>query len=180
MLESVEKLFDGCHGVLIKGLESVNHSYLMKMKDGEKDKTKCYAAIVWISREVQPSDLEQLNAIRDLQINQSTPVRVAHRRAALSRSKLLHKVKCTVIPGSPNYFAIWVRSSAGTYIKELVHGDMGRTEPSIASLLGCDAVCVQLDVTAVEMDSDFVMKEQESKAGNAGAPKRICTSNLSA
>jgi tRNA pseudouridine synthase 10 len=33
-----------------------------------------------------------------------------------------------------------VLASAGTYIKELVHGDMGRTNPSIGSILDteCD------------------------------------------
>lgn len=178
MLDSVQGLFDDSHGVVIKGLELVDHNHLMKMKDGEKDKTKCYAAVVWIPRKVQASDLEQLNTISDLEICQTTPIRVAHRRAALSRAKLLHEVKCLDVPGHPNYFAMWVRSSAGTYIKELVHGDMGRTEPSIASLLGCDAVCVQLDVTAVEMETDSVLEKQKSTPDGAGAQKRICVSNL--
>lgn len=39
---------------------------------------------------------------------------------------------------------------AGTYIKEFVHGDLGRTVPSVGSLLGCRADILQLDVTHVE------------------------------
>jgi len=35
---------------------------------------------------------------------------------------------------------------AGTYVKEFVHGDLGRTTPSVCSLLGCQADILQLDV----------------------------------
>lgn len=40
-------------------------------------------------------------------------------------------------------------ASAGTYIKEFVHGDLGRTTPSIGSLLDSEADILQLDVTQV-------------------------------
>lgn len=49
----------------------------------------------------------------------------------------------------------------GTYIKEFVHGDLGRTVPSIGSLLNCRADILQLDVTNVE-DKWSV---EEDKAG---------------
>jgi tRNA pseudouridine synthase 10 len=41
---------------------------------------------------------------------------------------------------NPNYFVLNVLASAGTYIKELVHGDLGRTTPSIGQILNteCD------------------------------------------
>lgn len=40
-------------------------------------------------------------------------------------------------------------ASAGTYIKEFVHGDLGRTVPSVGSLLDSEADILQLDVTNV-------------------------------
>ena len=40
---------------------------------------------------------------------------------------------------------------AGTYIKEFVHGDFGRTEPSLCSLLDCECDILQLDVRDVNM-----------------------------
>ena len=40
-------------------------------------------------------------------------------------------------------------ASAGTYIKEFVHGDLGRTVPSIGSILETEADILQLDVTNV-------------------------------
>jgi tRNA pseudouridine synthase 10 len=42
-----------------------------------------------------------------------------------------------------------VLASAGTYIKEFVHGDLGRTTPSIGSYLNTDCDILQLDVTNV-------------------------------
>ena len=42
-----------------------------------------------------------------------------------------------------------VLASAGTYIKEFVHGDLGRTTPNVGTILGCEADILQLDVTQV-------------------------------
>ncbi len=44
---------------------------------------------------------------------------------------------------------ICLLASAGTYIKEFVHGDLGRTVPSVGSLLNSEADILQLDVTNV-------------------------------
>jgi hypothetical protein len=44
-------------------------------------------------------------------------------------------------------------TSAGTYVKEFVHGDDGRTVPSLKELLGVkDAAVETLDVTKVHLD----------------------------
>ena len=48
-----------------------------------------------------------------------------------------------------SYFTLHLRTSAGTYVKEFVHGDLGRTRPSVGSLLGCEADILWLDVTDV-------------------------------
>ena len=44
---------------------------------------------------------------------------------------------------------IRVTAEAGTYVKELVHGDHGRTEPSLAGALGVACEVVELDVLDV-------------------------------
>ena len=36
---------------------------------------------------------------------------------------------------SNNIILLHVLASAGTYIKELVHGDLGRTSPSVGTIL---------------------------------------------
>jgi tRNA pseudouridine synthase 10 len=46
-----------------------------------------------------------------------------------------------------------VRAQAGTYIKELVSGDGGRTEPCVAGVLGAGAACVELDVLDIHTEN---------------------------
>ena len=40
-------------------------------------------------------------------------------------------------------------SEAGTYIKEFVHGDFGRTVPSVSTIMGNRCDMLQLDVANV-------------------------------
>jgi hypothetical protein len=51
---------------------------------------------------------------------------------------------------SAHFMELHLTTSAGTYVKEFVHGDLGRTVPSIGSLLHCTADILQLDVMGVE------------------------------
>jgi tRNA pseudouridine synthase 10 len=48
-----------------------------------------------------------------------------------------------------NYMLLYVLASAGTYIKELVHGDLGRTIPNVGQILNTECDILQLDVTNV-------------------------------
>lgn len=45
---------------------------------------------------------------------------------------------------------------AGTYIKEFVHGDDGRTNPSLGSLLGCSGPAEILELDVLEIHMDFL------------------------
>ena len=49
---------------------------------------------------------------------------------------------------------VGVHTQAGTYIKEFVHGDEGRTQPNVSTLLGVAeaAKCLTLDVEQIHMD----------------------------
>lgn len=56
------------------------------------------------------------------------------------------------VPGSDDAIALALLTSAGTYVKEFVHGDGGRTEPSVGTLLGCQADIETLDVLEIVME----------------------------
>lgn len=49
-------------------------------------------------------------------------------------------------------YYIDLKTQAGTYIKEFVHGDFGRTEPSLGSLVGQECDIILLDVTDVQLE----------------------------
>jgi tRNA pseudouridine synthase 10 len=52
----------------------------------------------------------------------------------------------------PETLELRVRTSGGLYVKELISGDAGRTQPSVAGLLGTEAECAELDVAAIHLE----------------------------
>lgn len=138
--------------VKVRELMEVGSDIWNLMREGEAEKQKQYAAVVWISRPVSDEDLKCISERKEMEIEQKTPIRVLHRRSPLVRKRLIHWMKVERIEGSSQYFLLHLCTQAGTYIKEFVHGDLGRTYPNIGSLLGCVAEILQLDVTDVKMD----------------------------
>lgn len=138
--------------VRVKNLKIVGSQGWTLMREGEAEKQKQYAALVWISRPLQDEDFQTISSLKETQILQKTPIRVLHRRSPLEREKIINWMKIEKIAGSSQYFLLHMCTQAGTYIKEFVHGDLGRTNPSIGSILGCRAEILQLDVTDVKMN----------------------------
>ncbi|XP_078163235.1 pseudouridine synthase family protein isoform X3 [Carex rostrata] len=146
-INNSDKKLVGVGNLKLVGAEAWN-----MMREGEAEKQKEYAALVWISRPLTDDDVSNLTSLKDLDVSQKTPIRVLHRRSPLERSKIIHWMKIENVEGTTQYFLLHLCTQAGTYIKEFVHGDLGRTHPSIGSILGCRAEILQLDVTDVKMD----------------------------
>lgn len=47
---------------------------------------------------------------------------------------------------------MYVQTQAGTYVKEFVHGDFGRTVPNVGQIIGMNVDIMALDVTAINLD----------------------------
>ncbi|HIH65546.1 MAG TPA: tRNA pseudouridine(54/55) synthase Pus10, partial [Methanothermobacter thermautotrophicus] len=88
--------------------------------------------------------LERLGSL-DI-IKQRTPVRVSHRRADRVRERRVLEISWNWLDGC---LELIIKGEGGLYIKELISGDSGRTEPSVSSVLGVPARCVALDVLEV-------------------------------
>jgi len=80
-------------------------------------------------------------------IAQRTPRRVAHRRSDRVRTRRV--VAAQVVEASEGRFTLDIRTEAGTYVKEWVEGDDGRTAPSLASLVGAPLKVEFLDVMEI-------------------------------
>jgi tRNA pseudouridine synthase 10 len=74
--------------VQARGLRVATGAEYALMKEGEISKQKHYRALCWAARELQQADEEKLNSVRELTIQQDTPVRVLHRRATLIRERV--------------------------------------------------------------------------------------------
>lgn len=106
-------------------------------------KVKAYCALIKASN-TDRELTDKINATEDLVIKQMTPLRVLHRRTLMIRDKVIHLTKIHWLNDS--YGICFVLTSAGTYVKEFVHGDLNRTRPNVGSLLSGDADILQLDV----------------------------------
>lgn len=120
------------------------------MKEGEEEKTKNYKALCLLKASVSDDKLCNLSQISNLELAQKTPIRVLHRRPLATRLRTIYKMSAARMDG--NLIALSLSTQAGTYIKEFVHGDFGRTAPSLKDLLGCECDILQLDVSDVLLD----------------------------
>jgi len=102
----------------------------------------------------EPIDKEKLKeAARVLQgktIRQLTPTRVAHRRADKVREKKVYN--CNIESVEDTIARLTVETESGAYIKELISGDHGRTQPNISELIGIPCKVKELDVIAVKWE----------------------------
>ena len=87
-----------------------------------------------------------------LTIRQRTPLRVLHRRANAIRERQILDVRASRI--DTHHFRLELSTQAGTYVKEFVHGDLRRTTPSIASIIGCKANLLELDCEGIDIDGE--------------------------
>jgi len=136
--------------VAVEDLGIVGRNFVEIVTESHFDKT--YEAEVEFGRPVSEGDIELMKSLQGRTIAQQTPKRVAHRRANLVRHRKISGIEVANAMGSR--ITLRIKAEAGTYIKELISGDEGRTVPSIAELLGTRAECRKLAVT--EIDDGFL------------------------
>ena len=151
-----------------EGVGVLSDADVAALKTSAEEKRKTYAAVCWIPRTVTDEDIRVLNEIvggqgegegegRELVLQQETPLRVVHRRANVVRQRSIYEIHAEKMVGNSNgtdnggrYVLVRLTTAAGTYVKEFVHGDRGRTTPSIKELLKVErAECRYLDVLDV-------------------------------
>jgi len=131
--------------VKVKNLRICDKKYFEKLKNTENEKIKIYEAVVWTKKNIDEKLCEAINKVENLKINQITPLRVLHKRVLKTREKIIYKLNIKEIL-NPHFMILEVKSSAGTYIKEFINGDLGRTFPSLGDIIGNECDIIQLDV----------------------------------
>ncbi|XP_046459555.1 tRNA pseudouridine synthase Pus10-like isoform X2 [Daphnia pulex] len=140
--------------IQIRDLQLVTKEQLSVLKEGEEEKTKIYRAlcVTLDGSTLTAEDLDRINGTTELVLMQKTPLRVLHRRPLAVRPRTVHQINATLLDDYPGHFIMRLKTQAGTYIKEFVHGDFNRTVPNLCILLGRPVDIVALDVDAVELD----------------------------
>ena len=132
--------------VEVEGLRMSNRTEMRGIKESTHPKT--YRVRVRFQHPIDHGKLnEVVTSLAGKSISQFTPNRVAHRRANLERHRTVRDIKVEKVEGADVVFV--VEADSGTYIKELMHGDQGRTEPNVADTVGVPCEVVELDVIGI-------------------------------
>ncbi|MEE2630012.1 MAG: tRNA pseudouridine(54/55) synthase Pus10 [Candidatus Thermoplasmatota archaeon] len=140
---------NGLTKVEVDTLEWCNKSKINKVKQSRSEKS--YTIRFKVGEMGKEEDI--IRAIQSLSgqtIEQETPKRVSHRRAAKIRKRKLVSIDNVQI--EEEEVQVTLRCEAGTYVKELVHSDDGRTNPSVQSAIGSNCEVIWLDVEEIHAE----------------------------
>ncbi|CAO3594034.1 unnamed protein product [Absidia cylindrospora] len=143
--------------VQVRHLQNIKLEDTKLIKDGEESKRKTYQALVWFSQPVTQEILDRCNekGTSAFITYQKTPIRVFQRRGAAVREKTIHHMTIQRPKGdndmNSQLAVVNLNTQAGTYIKEFVHGDLGRSQPNLGAIAGVEAADL-LDLDVLEVD----------------------------
>ncbi len=145
-LEELKKEIEKDDRVEVDSLSFSNRDKIVEIKEATADKT--YKVKVEHSKEVDRAKYKKaLHSLKGTKISQRTPQRVSHRRSDKVRTRELKDINLERYDGKISELVMTCES--GMYVKELVHGDDGRTEPNLADKLGVRCEVLELDVLKV-------------------------------
>ena len=136
--------------IKVRSLQLIDKDKTAAIKYGEENKRKLYSALIATEKPITTDQLHCLNDTKELVILQKTPIRVLHRRSLLTRQRIVHSMNTQYI--NEQHFLLHLCTSAGTYVKEFVHSDFGRTVPNLCSILKQQVEIITLDVEEIEME----------------------------
>lgn len=136
--------------IKIRDLQKITREECSKLKEAEDSKTKTYSALVYVPEGVTEDEIKILDDLKNVKLMQRTPLRVLHRRPLASRQRSILFMTTELI--DQQHFRLRLCTEAGTYIKEFVHGDFGRTKPNLGIILKKETDILELDVESVDVD----------------------------
>ncbi|MCK4779665.1 MAG: tRNA pseudouridine(54/55) synthase Pus10, partial [Candidatus Lokiarchaeota archaeon] len=139
--------------VQISNLKYSSKKQVIALKAKAENTKKVYLALIEAEEAIEKKTFETKlnllkNTIENNKIYQRTPNRVSHRRADLIREKYIYKIEGEFVRS--NLFKFTIQTQGGTYIKELISGDDGRTKPSFSEVFGSKLICKELDVIEIK------------------------------
>lgn len=143
-LKKIEKEINSSGKVEVFELDFCTKEIVRKYKMARADKE--YRVLVKCEEKLSNEDIEKISDFKGT-IEQRTPFRVLHRRANVLRKRKIKKIEAKLM--NENEFEAKIIAEHGTYIKEFVSGDNGRTKPSISSIIGKKCWVEELDVVKI-------------------------------
>jgi tRNA pseudouridine synthase 10 len=139
--------------IKIHNLSLCDRLTMVKLKQNAEFAAKSYLALVYSPIPWDPNEIPKfletsIKKFTHTNITQGIPQRIIHRKGDRVRTKHIHSLAISFI--DPAHFLLRIIAQGGTYIKELISGDDGRTTPSFAEIACRPLICAELDVIAIE------------------------------
>jgi tRNA pseudouridine synthase 10 len=151
--DQIRKNSNGKVEITIEGF--TNRSKVREIKTRSSRNSKAYRANIKLESKLL-KDKSILNRIEteftNILIKQRTPIRVSHRRADKIRTRKVGSFK--IEKTEEDKITVLIVCEGGLYVKELISGDQGRTQPNFSERLGIPAVVTELDVIEVFNQKD--------------------------
>jgi len=113
------------------------------------DFRKIYTVIIEGEKPFKKEKLKEVARILPgTTIQQFTPTRVAHRRANTVRERKIYHFAVEAVEGT--IARLTIETESGTYIKELISGDQGKTTPNLSDMIGIPCTVRELDVVEIK------------------------------
>ncbi|MEM5875216.1 MAG: tRNA pseudouridine(54/55) synthase Pus10 [Candidatus Aenigmatarchaeota archaeon] len=146
-LKKAEKTINKSKKIKVKLLKILEDGKrIIKFLKTEKS-DKLYRAEVVFESNIDLNRLKILKGIKNLVVNQQTPLRVLRRRSDIIRRRIVKNIKFKL--KGKKTIVLEILASSGLYVKEFITGDGGRTRPSIAEILNNKPTKVILDVIKI-------------------------------
>ena len=143
-----DEINSGCNGMIkVSKLHFSDRDEIVRIKSA--DFRKIYRILVTGEKTI---DLEKLKkaaeALHGKSVSQFTPSRVTRRKSNMVRERKIYDCEIESVDGTRAVLTL--EAESGTYIKELVSGDGGRTNPSISEMVGTPCIVKELDVIEIK------------------------------
>jgi len=131
----------------VSDLRFSDKNEIARIKNAQFKKT--YKIVIECKNPINKEKLKEVAQIlQGKTIKQLTPTRVAHRRANKVRERKIYN--CEIVSVECTIARLIIETQSGTYIKELVSGDSGRTTPNISEIMGTPCKVKELDVIEIK------------------------------
>ncbi|MEF8873550.1 MAG: tRNA pseudouridine(54/55) synthase Pus10 [Candidatus Thermoplasmatota archaeon] len=143
--EFEEKINEG-EKVKVLSLEPVEKEKVQEIKQARAKKS--YRVKVIVDGPVEGTKFKKvLGELRGVEISQRTPSRVNHRRSDKIRKRRVEDLGLKSM--DDDKVVLNMSCEAGTYVKEFIHGDEGRTQPNLSEKLDVRCEVEELDVLEI-------------------------------
>lgn len=134
-------------GVEVHSLSLAGKNKVIEVKSERNNKT--YVAKIGVKGGITEKQLmlNSLNAVCGKPIYQRTPLRVAESRSDAIRERNI--LDARLLEMDENSATVEITAEAGTYIKEFINGDNGRTKGSLSEVYGKSLEVLELDVIKI-------------------------------